>query len=349
MAPWYVDFSAGSNGAGTSAGSPFNNIASLVSAAPAAGDVVYCTGTLNGTLALSTLAGSSLANTINFEGVTNLSTLDKSSRTLINASGQSAALTGSGGNLRFFNFDFRNSTGTTHQASGSNLQFINCVFHKGTGSAASALNAFDQYIRGCQFYNYTGTAVTTAGVSGSVFEDNLISGCAAGLSASGYRSLVIRGNVFVSITGNALTMPNNAVPGTAYAIHTNTFYGIGGDAITFGGSGNGEVMVCFNLFGSVTGTAINISGSVSSTTIGAHTNNFWSIGTNLGANVKNLGSNVTLGSSPFTSPPSDVTVTSGSGLRGTWFNGSSFGAQQIGAGGGGGGGYIGHALLGGEL
>ncbi len=330
MATWYVDFSAGSNGSGTSAGSPLNSAAAIVTAAPAAGDVVYCTGTLAGTLALSTLAGTSLAFPITFVGVTNLSTLDMSSRTLINASSQSAALTGSGNALAFRNFDFRNSTSTTHQHSGTYLTFVDCVFHKGTGSAGSAANVYDNFFRGCKFYNFTSTALTLAGTYGAAVEECYFEGCAAGVATGGYRNCAISNCVFVTISGDAVTYPGNSIAGTPYGLFNCTFYSIGGHAIVFDGAGHNDILVEFNLFVSVTGTAIKITNSPTSTTIGAFGNKAYSVGTFLGANVKNLGGNDTLGSSPLTSPPTDVTVTSASGLRGTHFNGASFGGQQIG-------------------
>lgn len=335
MATWYVDFTAATNGSGTSSGSPLNSPSAIVTAAPSAGDVVYCTGTLTGALALSTLAGSSNAYPIMFVGVTSLSTLDQSSRTLVNASGVSGALTGSGGSLLFRNFDFRNSTSTTHQHSGSNLTFVDCVFHKGTGSATAGANVLDNFIRGCKFYNYTGTALTNAGVSGAAVEDCYFEGCGTGIAAGGYRTLVLRNNVFVTLTGNGITIPSNGIVGGSLAIQNNTFYSIGGDAIVIDGVGNGETQVCFNLFVSVTGTAIKVTNSPSSSVTGAHSNYAYSVGTFVGTNAKNLGLNTTLGSNPLTSAPTDVTVTSGSGLRGTWFNGASFGGMQIGAGSGG--------------
>jgi len=330
MATWYVDFSAGSNGSGTSAGSPLNSAAAIVTAAPAAGDVVYCTGTLAGTLALSTLAGTSLAFPIVFIGVTNLSTLDMSSRTLINGASQSAALTGSGNSLVFRNFDFRNSTSTTHQHSGIYLTFVDCVFHKGTGSAGSAANVYDTFFRGCKFYNYTSTALTLAGTYASAAEECYFEGCAAGIVTGGYRNCAISNCVFVTISGDAISYPGNSIAGTPYGLFNCSFYSIGGSAIVFDGAGHTDVLVAFNLFVSVTGTAIKLTNSPSSSTIGAFGNKAYSVGTFVGSNVKNLGMNDTLGSSPLTSPPSDVTVTSGSGLRGTHFNGASFGGQQIG-------------------
>ena len=346
MADWFVDFTAGSNGSGTSAGSPINSPANLVSAAPSPGDKVYCVNTLAGALALSTLAGTSLAFPLTFIGVTNLSTKDMSSRTIINASGQSAALTGSGSYLMFHNFDFRNSTGQTHQHSGANLTFINCDFRKGTGSASSAINTYDQYVDGCRFYNYSGTAVTLAGVSGSSLQNCYFEGCAAGVVGIGYRTLNLDRNAFVTISGDAISIPGNGNIGTAFGIKNNTFYGIGGSAIVIDGSGNGEIHAHFNIFDTVTGTGIKVTNSPSSTTVSAHKNYFYATGTNLGTHVKDNGLNVTLGSSPLTSPPTDVTVTSGSGLRGTWWNQASFGGMQIGAGGGGGG-IMGHGLDGG--
>lgn len=335
MATWYCDFSAGSNGAGTSSGSPFNNVASLVSAAPAAGDLVYCKGPLAGVLALSTLAGTSLAFPIIFIGVTNLSTLDKSSRTQINASGQSAALTGSGGYLLFYNFSFENSTSTTHQHSGTNLTFVGCDFKKGTGSASAALNTYDNYIDGCRFYNYSGTAVTVAGVSGSRITRSYFEGCGAAIVSVGYRSLNLIDNVFVTITNDAISIPANANIGSAASICNNTFYSIGGSAIVIDGNSNNDIHCHYNVFVSVTSVGIKITNTPSSTVVSAFLNYFHSVGTNFSATVKNNGLNTTLGSSPLTSPPSDVTVSTGSGLRGTQFNGNSFGGMQIGAGGGG--------------
>lgn len=340
MATWYVDFSAGSNGSGTSAGSPLNSAAAIVAAAPAAGDVVYCTGTLAGTLALSTLAGSSLANCITFVGVTNLSTLDMSSRTLINASGQSAALTGSGNSLHFRNFDFRNSTSTTNQHSGNYTVFVDCVFHKGTGSAGSAASVFDAFFRGCKFYNYTSTALTLGGTYASAVEECYFEGCGAGVATSGYRNCAISNTVFVTISGDAISYPGNAIPGTPYGLYNCTFHSIGGSAVVFDGAGHNDVMVEFNLFSSVTGTCIKLTNAPSGgTVIGAFGNRAFSVGTFVGTNVKDVGQNVTLGSSPFTSAPTDLTVTSASGLRGTHFNGASFGGMQIGnvSGGGSGG------------
>mgnify|MGYP000945635781 CR=1 FL=1 len=331
MATWYVDFTAGTNGSGTSAGSPLNSPSAIVSAAPAAGDVVYCKGPLSGTLALSTLAGSSLANPVTFIGVTNLSTLDMSSKTQINASGQSAALTGSGNSLHFRNFDFRNSTSTTNQHSGNYLVFVDCVFHKGTGSAGSAASVFDSFFRGCKFYNYTSTALTLAGTYASAAEECYFEGCSAGIVTGGYRNCAISNCVFVSITNDAISYPGNAIPGTPYGIFNCTFYSIGGSAIVFDGAGHGDVLVEFNLFVSVTGTCIKLTNSPSgSTVISAFGNKAYSVGTFVGTNVKNSGQNDTLGSDPLTSAPSDVTVTSASGLRGTHFNQASFGGMQIG-------------------
>lgn len=330
MATWYVDFTAGTNGSGTSAGSPLNSPSAIVTAAPAAGDIVYCKGPLSGTLALSTLAGSSLAFPIAFVGVTDLSTLDMSSKTQINASGQSAALSGSGNSLLFRNFDFRNSTSTTLQHSGTYVTFVDCVFHKGTGSAGSAASLFDNFFRGCKFYNYTSTALALAGTYASAVEECYFEGCAAGIATSGYRNCAISNCVFVSITGNAVSYPGNAIAGTPYGLFNCTFYSVGGDAVVFDGSGHGDILVAFNLFVSVTGTAIKLTNSPSASVIGAFGNNAYSVGTFVGSNVKNLGMNTTLGSSPLTSAPTDVTVTSASGLRGTWFNGASFGGMQIG-------------------
>ena len=347
MSDWFVDFTAGSNGSGTSAGSPINSPANLVTAAPSPGDVVYCVNTLAGTLALSTLAGTSLAFPLTLIGVTNLSTKDMSSRTIINASGQSAALTGSGNAIHFRTFDFRNSSSTTHQHSGNYLTFSDCVFHKGTGSAASAANVYDAFFRGCKFYNFTGTALTLAGTYGSAAEECYFEGCAAGIATGGYRNTAISNCVFVTISGNGISYPGNSIAGTPYGVFNNTFYSIGGDAIVFDGAGHNDIVVAYNLFDSVTGTAIKITNSPSGSTIGAHGNKAYSVGTFLGTNVKNLGLNTTLGSSALTSPPADVTVTSGSGLRGTHFNQASFGGMQIGAGGGGGGGIMGHGLDGG--
>jgi len=334
VALWYVDFTAATNGSGTTSGSPLNSPAAIVTAAPAAGDTVYCVNTLAGAFALSTLAGGSLANPIHFVGVTSLTTLDRSSRTQINASGVSGALTGSGNYLMFTNFDFRNSTSTTHQHTGSNLTFTRCDFRKGTGSATVAASVFDNYMRGCRFYDYSGSALTNAGVSGAAVEDCYFNNCGTALTTSGYRSLVIRNNVFVTMSGNGISVPNNGLVGTSYAIQNNTFSAITGDAIVFGGTGNSEVQVCYNIFGTVTGTAIKITSAPSSTTIGAHNNYFYSCGTTLGSNVKDLGLNATLGTNPFTNTPTDVTVTSASGLRGMWSNDASFGGMQIGAGGG---------------
>lgn len=333
---YYVDFTLGSNGTG-SAFAPFNSDAAMRSSGAVGGDVFICKGTKNGSLDLGTLAGTSLAKPISLIGVTDLGTLDRSSRLQINASGQSAALLGSGNYLSFENFDFRNSTGQTDQSSGSYIHFDSCVFHKGTGSATAAANGYDRYYRGNEFWNYSGTALSNAGTYGSTIEDNKFFNCGYGISAAGYRNVTIRNNAFASITSNAVTIPDNGVLGSTYTIIHNSFGTIGGDAIVFGGNNNTDVWLERNVFGAVTGTAIKITaGSPSGTTIGAKNNRFWSVGTNLGTNVNDLGLNITLASNPFTNAASDLTPASGSPLIGAGFNGGSFGAMQVASGGSGG-------------
>lgn len=349
----YVDFTAGTNGTGLTAGSPLNSDAAIRAAGIVGGDVTYCTGTKNGTLDLGTVAGAStgppaLGKPAVFIGVTNLSTLDRSSKVLINASGQSAALTGSGNSIVMSGFDFRNSSSTPIQHSGSYCGIYNCVIHKGTGSASIAASVYDWFFRKTGFYNFAGSgAVSLGGTYGSSVQDCRFEGCANPIYGAGYRNLTINNNVFVTVSGNAIELPGNCAPGTTYAIQNNTFYGVTGHCINYDGSGNNDVQILFNMFGDVTGTAVRIANSPSGTNIGVHDNRFWSVGTNLGANVNDLGGNETLGTNPFTNAPTDLSLTLASGLRGIGFNGESFGAQQIGAGGGGGGGIMGHGLDGG--
>lgn len=340
MSTFYVDLNAGSNGSGTSSGSPFNNLSSVRSSGATGGDTIRikATSTISGSLDLGTLAGSSWGTPLVVLGVNDLSNLTETAPITFDASGQSYGIIG-GSNLVLNNFSVSNATTAgLNLGSGTKLTRVNVT--KGSGSASTAGTLYTSEVHGCNFSGFTGTQLTLQGVA----NDCGFSGGTNGLLAVAYGSLLVNRCKFHTFTsGYGINFPGSA-SSQNLGVMNCSFYDMT-DAIQIDGGYNGSFQIGPNNFQNVTGYLVRITGTLTSSAFTVIGHRCYSVGaTKYSAGITDSGT-ITTASPLFVNAPTDMSVVSP--YLNTWNLNRSFFAVESVAGGGGGGGIMGHGLSGG--